>query len=185
MDGVEWIQGYQVSDYLVFKAIKWSTKWGQMIQKLLKICLLKQLRLHHQLSNYAIASSVWKQVYMYQNINEYFFSLLFVISKIYGSQAQKEAIMLHWINVFLNLSGYFIWVYLDLYIALDVVKGRAKKIDTYHHAIYLLKSALANIFSAIVDRLPHELSIHVNFAQIVSERSLFEILEVTEPTKIL
>ena len=83
------------------------------------------------------------------------------------------------------MSGYFIWVYLDLYIALDVVKGREKKIDTYHHAIYLLKSALANIFSAIVDRLPHELSIHVDFAQIVSERSLFEILEVTELTKLL
>ena len=67
------------------------------------------------------------------------------------------------LNVYLNLSEYFIWVYLGLYIALDVVQGRrSKKIDTYHHAIYLLKSALANIFSAIVDRLPHELSIHVN-----------------------
>ena len=86
----------------------------------------------------------------------------------------------------LNLSGYFIGVYLDLYFSLDGVEGRReKKIDTYHHAIYLLKSALANIFSAIVDRLPHELSIHVNFVQIVSERSLFEILEVNELIKTL
>ena len=67
------------------------------------------------------------------------------------------------LNVLLNLSGYFIGVYLDLYFSLDGVEGRReKKIDTYHHAIYLLKSALANTFSAIVDRLPHELSIHVN-----------------------